>query len=91
MDTATTTRGVRYLCDEQGNRTDAVVPIEIWEARSPDDDTAASEPISSDDDPDDPYFNEAMMRRLKEAMDDPRTITLEEAMKTLGISEDELR
>ena len=95
MNTATPTRGVRYLCDEQGNRTDAVVPIELWEARS-NNGAAPAEPPSepvSDDDPDDPYYNEAMMRRLKAAMETPKDqlIPLSEALARLGISEDELR
>jgi hypothetical protein len=67
------TADVRYLSDENGSVTDAVVPISLWREIASELETQhlASSP--------------AMKRRLLEAMEETETIPFDEAVAKLGL------
>ena len=64
---------IQYVSDEKGDRVTVIVPIEIWEELTGEDETS--------------YLlkNETMKKRLLEAKDRQTGISLEEACEKLGI------
>ena len=64
---------IRYVSDEKGDRVAVIVPIEIWEELTGEDETS--------------YLlkSEAMKKRLLEAKERQTGISLEEACAKLGI------
>ncbi len=64
---------IKYVSDEKGDRIAVIVPIEVWEELTREDETS--------------YLlkSETMKKRLLEAKDRQTGISLEEACEKLGI------